>query len=99
MQVHGEHLLLFCHSLFYTIIEKGECDLSCDPANPRRHEVPGPYGVKYVTGDYAGVGNQGPASVNATGKRYIQQAFHPSLFTRTRSSSLGNISQLETTTT
>lgn len=76
-------------------MENEECDLSCDPANPRRHEVPGPRGVKSVTEDCADVGNQASASVNTTGKRiFIQQAFHPSLFTRTRSSSLGNIPQI-----
>lgn len=79
-------------------MEKEICDLSCDPANPRRHEVPGPYGVKSATEDCAGVGNQAPVPVNATGKRYIQQTFHPSLFTRTRCSSLGNTPPLETTT-
>lgn len=80
-------------------MENEKCDLSCDPANPRRHEVTGPHGVKYVTEDCADVGNQASATVNATGKRtYIQQAFHPSLFIRTRSSSLGSISQIEPTT-
>ncbi|CAK1588944.1 unnamed protein product [Parnassius mnemosyne] len=68
-----------------------ECDLSCDPANPRRSPVPGPESVKSATEDTTGVSNQAPVPVNVTGKRLIQQAFHPSLFmTRSRSKSLSN---------
>lgn len=80
-------------------MENKECDLLCDPANPRRYEVPGPCGEKYATEDCVEAGNQAPTPVNATGKRFIQQAFHPSLFKRTRSSSLGSIPQVEAATT
>lgn len=68
--------------------------LSCDPASPRRLQVPGPASVKSVTEDCAGASDQASVSGNATGsntKKYVQQAFHPSLFTqRPRSFSLGN---------
>ncbi|CAH0720649.1 unnamed protein product, partial [Brenthis ino] len=67
-----------------------ECDLSCDPANPRRSLVPGPESVKYATEVSTGVGDQAPVKENATGRRkMVQQAFHPSLFSRPRSNSLG----------
>lgn len=71
-------------------------DMSDDPANTRRSQVPGPVGVKSVTEDYAGVGDQAPVLVNASGsssssRRLVQQAFHPGLFlSRPRSSSLGS---------
>lgn len=73
--------------------------MSCDPANPRRHEVPGPRGVKSATEDCAGVSNQAPVPVNATGKRFVQQALYPNLFIRTRSSSLGSLPQATTVNT
>lgn len=65
--------------------------LSCDPANTRRPPVPGLEGVKLVTEDSIEVGNQASMVVNVTGsKKFVQQAFHPSLFfTRPRSNSLG----------
>lgn len=70
-----------------------DVDLSCDPANARRLQLPGPVSVKYVTEDSTRVGDQALVKVNATGtsnKKLMQQAFHPSLFiTRTRSPSLG----------
>ncbi|CAG9791534.1 unnamed protein product [Diatraea saccharalis] len=80
-------------------MDNKECDLSCDPANPRRHEVPGPHGVKSVTEDCVEVSNQASALVNTTGKRLVQQSLYPKLFVRTRSSSLGNISPTEIATT
>lgn len=70
-----------------------ECDLSCDPVDPRRSLVPGPESVKLVTEDCIEVGNQASVTVTATGntKKFVQQAFHPSLFlSRPRSSSVGN---------
>lgn len=77
-------------------------DLSCDPANARRSQVPGPASVKYVTEDCAAVDDQASATVNATGstnKKLVQQAFHPSLFiTRPRSNSLGNIKTMDSST-
>lgn len=73
-----------------------ESDMSCAPANPRRSQVAGPASVKSVTEDYTGVGDQASVSVNASGstnKKFVQQAFHPSLFiSRPRSASVGNIS-------
>lgn len=71
-----------------------DIDLSCDPANARRSQVPGPAGVKLITEVCAGVDDQATVTENVTGnarRNYIQQAFHPSLFiSRPRSSSLGN---------
>lgn len=74
-----------------------ECDLSCDPANPRRSPVPGLESGKYATEDCAVAGNQASVPENATGnKKLVQQAFHPSLFTtRTRSASTGSRSDLD----
>lgn len=76
--------------------------MSCDPANPRRSQVPGPASVKFVTEDLSGVGDQAPVLVNAPGsssssssKKLVQQAFHPGLFMRPRSSSLGSNKQIE----
>lgn len=74
--------------------KNNECDMSCDPANPRRPSVPGLEGVKLATEDSTRVGTQAPVAVNATGqtKKYVQQAFHPSLFSiRPRSASLGSV--------
>ncbi|CAG9789081.1 unnamed protein product [Diatraea saccharalis] len=72
----------------------GEYDLSCDPANPWRSQVPGPASVKLVTENPIRVGDQALMTVNTTGntsRKLIQQAFHPSLFiTRPRSNSFGN---------
>lgn len=72
-------------------MENNESDLSCNPANPRRSLVSGLESVKLATEDSVEVENQAPTIVNATGKRkFIQQAFHPSLFTnRQRSASIG----------
>lgn len=72
--------------------DESDCDLSCNPANSRRPPVSGLEGVKYVTEDSTRVDTQAPVSVNATGqsKKYMQQAFHPSLFTRSRSFSTGS---------
>lgn len=77
-------------------MENNDNAMSGDPANTRRSQVPGPVGVKSVTEDSTGVGDQAPVIVNASGsnKKFVQQAFHPSLFiSRPRSSSLGNIHQ------
>ncbi|CAH2103968.1 unnamed protein product [Euphydryas editha] len=68
-----------------------ECVMSCDPANPRRSPVPGLESVKSATEDTTGVSNQAPVPVNVTGKRLVQQAFHPSLFiSRSRSPSISS---------
>lgn len=75
-----------------------ECTMSCDPANTRRPQVSGPVGEKLATEDCTGVGDQASVLVNTTGsnsssnnKKYIQQAFHPSLFIgRSRSASVGS---------
>lgn len=77
-------------------MSNNENNLSCDPANARRSQIPGSESVKLTTEDYAEVGDQASVSVNATGsvnsKRMVQQAFHPSLFiTRPRSNSIGAI--------
>lgn len=71
-----------------------KCDMSCDPANPRRLPVSGLEGEKSATEDSTWVGTQAPVTVNATGqnKRYVQQAFHPSLLQRPRSASVGSAS-------
>ena len=76
-----------------------ECDLSCDPANPRRPLISGSEGVKFATEDSAEVGDQASVVVNTTGtRRYVQQAFHPSMFAnRPRSSSLGSKPNTNTT--
>lgn len=78
-------------------MSRKECDLSCDPANPRRSPVPGLESGKYATEDCAVAGNQASVPENATGnKKLVQQAFHPSLFTtRTRSASTGSRSDLD----
>ncbi|CAG9792099.1 unnamed protein product [Diatraea saccharalis] len=74
-----------------------ECDMSCDPANPRRQPVSGLDGVKLATEDSTGVGTQAPVTVNATGqnknksKNLVQQVFHAGLFTRPRSASVGSV--------
>ncbi|CAG9790481.1 unnamed protein product [Diatraea saccharalis] len=39
-----------------------EVDMSCDPANPRRSQVPGLESVKLATEDCTGVGNQASMS-------------------------------------
>lgn len=68
--------------------------MSCDPANARRSQVPGPASVKLATEVCTEVGDQASVTENATGRtkrNLVQQAFHPSLFTsRSRSSSLGS---------
>lgn len=89
-------------------MENDTSDLSCDPANPRRYEVPGPHGVKCTTEDYVDVSNQASTSVNVTGKKpshsetsrkaYTQQVFHRSFFVnRPRSSSLSALPTAEGT--
>ncbi|KAL0840030.1 hypothetical protein ABMA28_015354 [Loxostege sticticalis] len=45
--------------------------MSCDPANPRRSQVPGPESVKLATEDCVEVGDQAPTSVNVTGNNHI----------------------------
>lgn len=72
--------------------DNNECILSCEPANPRRSPVSGLESVKYATEDPSGVGDQAPVTGNVTGnKKLVQQAFHPGLFLRPRSGSLGSI--------
>lgn len=73
-----------------------DCDLSCDPADPRRSQVPGPESVKLATEDCVEAGDQASSSVYATGntKKYVQQAFHQSMFlNRPRTPSVGNSSK------
>lgn len=68
----------------------------CNPASPRRSQVPGPVSEKFVTEDSTGVAAQASVSVNATGEkpkaRLVQQAFHKGMFiNRPRSSSVGEL--------
>nr|XP_037869235.1 uncharacterized protein LOC119629004 [Bombyx mori] len=47
-------------------------DLSCDPADARRSQVPGPASDKLVTDGRAGVGDQAPVADNITGSSYFE---------------------------
>lgn len=49
-----------------------ERDLSCDPADARRSQVPGPASDKLVTDGRAGVGDQAPVADNITGSSYFE---------------------------
>lgn len=90
-----------------------EAILPCPPASPRRSQISGSGSVKLVTDDHGTVGTQAVPLMNATGQttskiknctnppqnRLVQQTLPKSLLnTKTRHSSIGDLSDLDKTT-